>query len=161
MSHRWTLMVAAVLAGSAYCSLAFADPIHSCVRISPEKESTSVSVLGGTRIEIVEAVVRGLGNCERPVERMTVGSWEKFPATVQSGSADNPHLTVWVVDVLENGEKTVCLATTPGHPFPMVWAIAAELRRCGYTNIRLTADSDLSELINVSSGKEVSSASPQ
>lgn len=145
MFRVFSLAVVVAVMQSAFCDFAFADPDNSYVRVALDKEDSSVAVSGRTRVDVVAAVLRGLENCNRPADGVTVGSWLRFPETTGKDAGNRPRLTVCISDRLEGGARTAYIAITPEFPFSIVTAIATELRTCGFTDVRLLSDDDASE----------------
>jgi hypothetical protein len=122
-------------------------PDNSFVRVVIGTDDSSVAASGRTRVDVVAAVLRGLDNCKRPADGVTVGPWLRFPETAIEDANKRPQLTVCIGDRMERGTSTAYIAITPQFPFSIVTAVTSELRSCGFTDVRLLSEREVTEIM--------------
>ena len=124
------------------CTSVYADPDLSLVRVEVGTETATVSVSGGTRIDIVHAVVQELKDTKRSCSSVTVVDFLRLPEN-KATTARKPTLTVCVGDSLDGGKTTAYIAISPDVPFDVVFDVSEGLGRCGFDDVRLLSEAML------------------
>ena len=142
-------VVTAVLLSSVICSTANADPDRSLVRIAIADESSTVTVSGRSRVNVVQAVMKSLKETKRPCATISVGPWLQLPA-IQPQNSKSPSLTVCVDDRMEGGKTTAYIATSADAPFDVVFHVSEGLSNLGYDDVRLISEETLLQFMTES-----------
>lgn len=152
MLRTFALIAWIMLLNVVLCDCAVADPDQSIVSAGFNNDSSTVTVSGRSRIDLVSSVLRGLENCDMSADSVTVGPWLHLPDNALEDSDERPRLTVFVSDRIEGGLRAAYICLTPKFPFSIVAAVARELREAGFSDIRLLSDETFrTELLELSS----------
>lgn len=135
-----------VLLSFALCSNAYADPDRSLVRIILDKESTTVTASGRTRVDVLHAVVRSLRDTERQCSTLAIGPWLQLPES-EPHDTKLPSLTVCIDDRIDGGETAAYIAISNDVPIDAVFDLADALRTCGFDDVRVLSAQTLREYL--------------
>jgi hypothetical protein len=152
MFRLFSLVAVVSVTQAAICDSAIADADNSLVRVGIDKDSSSVTVSGRTRVDVAAAVLRGLEACHIPADGVTVGPWLRFPENTLNDTDKRPHLTVCIGGGMEGGTTTAYIGITPKFPFAIVITLASELRALGFTDVRLLSDGDVRSQVLTQTG---------
>lgn len=129
-------IVTAILLSSVICSTAHADPDRTLVRIAIADKSSTVTVSGGSRFNVVQAVMQALKKSNRSCTTVSVGTFLQLPA-IQPQKSKSPLLTVCLGDQMDGGKSRVYIATSADVPFDVICDVSEGLRKIGYDDVRL------------------------
>lgn len=139
-------LATAVILSAMWCSNASADPDLSLVQVVVSAESSKVTVIGGTRVKVVNAVLQSLKEAQLPCTTVTVGPY-LHPTDRQQHGSKGKRLTVVINDRWEGGESRAWIAIPPGVPFEFVSVVSEGLSESGYDDVRLMSEQAMQELL--------------
>lgn len=138
MTRFATILLAVIIAGGVFSQNARADSGLSIVRAIIDGNKCQIFVSGGTRVDVVLAVIQGLGQAEIEAHEVQVGPFQKLPAGCVANGKQA--LTVYTEAAASDEQGTAFIGITPGVPFITVAAMTQHLNLRGMKDVRMVSE---------------------